>query len=153
MEFQSKKLHVKNTEGLIVCKKNDIEKIMPLHLKFVRDEVLPKWHKISPAAELMSAERALKKFYVVAVEKDGQFISKAQTNAETKNYLQIGGVYTLKEFRNRGYAKVLISQIVKHALENKKGSVLYVRQNNRYALSAYESSGFFCFDEMSMVYF
>ena len=126
---------------------------MPLHLKFVRDEVLPEWQKISTAAELMSAERALKKFYVLALEKDGQFIAKAQTNAETKNYMQIGGVYTLKEFRNRGCAKILVSQIVKHALENKKGCVLYVRQENEHALSAYESCGFFCFDEMSMVYF
>ena len=153
MEFQSKKLKLKNTEGIIVCKKSDIHSVMPLHLKFMREEVLPSWHKIIPAAELLSVERAVKKFHMVALERDGKLVAKAQTNAETKKYIQIGGVYTLKEYRNNGYAKVLVSQILRYALENKKGCVLYVRQENEYALSAYESSGFFCFDEMKMIYF
>ena len=146
-------LPVQKKNEIIKCTKNHVNELMPLHLSFVREEVLPPYYESSKAFELLNLERILKRQYVFAVEKDGLFMAKAQTNAVTKNYMQIGGVYTRKEFRGNGYACALVRRIAALALKKKKTCMLYVRRDNVPALKCYEKAGFIPEAELSMFYF
>ena len=136
------------------CSGEDAEKLMPLQVNFSCEEVYPFWKKeVNLAAERFALDSTLKKQMVFAVVKNNYPVSRAQTNARTKNYFQIGGVYTLKEYRGRGYACQLVKTIADAAaLENKK-TVLYVRKENAGALRSYVKAGFNQSAEYRMVYY
>lgn len=138
---------------IIKCSKSHVNDLMPLHLSFVKEEVLPPYYETSKAFELLNLERILKNHVVLAVKNDAAFVAKAQTNAVTKNYMQIGGVYTRKEFRGNGFARALVCRIALLALKKKKTCMLYVRRDNAPALRCYEKAGFVRDGELLMYYF
>ena len=138
---------------IIKCSKSHVNDLMPLHLSFVKEEVLPPYYESSKAFEFLNLERNLKNHVVLAVKNDAAFVAKAQTNAVTKNYMQIGGVYTRKEFRGNGFARALVCRIALLALKKKKTCMLYVRRDNAPALRCYENAGFVRDGELLMYYF
>ncbi|MCR5218719.1 GNAT family N-acetyltransferase [Treponema sp.] len=141
-------------EKIIKCSSSQAEKLFPLQVNFSREEVYPHWKtEVNLAAERFSLDNSIKNQLILAVENDGLLVSKAQTNAVTENYLQIGGVYTLKEHRGHGYACKLIQCLVNHgALQNKK-TVLFVRKENAAAIHSYQKAGFKNFADYRMVYY
>lgn len=152
MEYNPEKARPVTNE-IIRCTKKDASRLMKLHVNYVNVEVLPSWKEAVPAVELLNLERSLKNFYVAAIEKDGQFVARALTNAQTRSYFQIGGVYTLDEYRSRGLAKDLVSHIAQKAHSLRKGCILFVKQENISAIRCYTNAGFEKFNTMKMYYF
>jgi hypothetical protein len=54
----------------------------------------------------------------------------------------IGGVYTLPNHRNKGYATLATSAITQEALENSEAAALFVRSDNYPAIKAYGKIGY-----------
>ncbi|MBQ0052455.1 MAG: GNAT family N-acetyltransferase [Treponema sp.] len=69
-------------------------------------------------------------------------VSKLSINAEGKNFIQIGGMFTRTEFRNRGFGEKLLLPVCKKYSENGKKIVLFVKKDNPSAQRLYEKSGF-----------
>ena len=60
------------------------------------------------------------------IEEDGRIVSSVSTTAETTKNAMVVGVATLKEYRNRGYAAVLMKTLMRFYTEEKqKGLCLF----------------------------
>lgn len=124
------------------CSSSHIEQLLPLHLDYVRVEVLAEGRKLNADAERKSLETILKEQHVFALAKGNDIAAKAQTNALGKNHIQIGGVYTLPAYRGQGFATYLVNYIACSARAKCKEAVLFVKVKNISALHAYENAGF-----------
>ncbi len=134
----------KNFPQIVECTFSDEEAIFPLHLEYCKAEVLPFWKNLNLAAERLCLEQNLKTQYVVGIFDDlhKNLLAKAQTNAESSSTVQIGGVFTQKSCRKKGYACALVNHIAQKFKSQKKNVVLFVRKNNLEALHSYENAGF-----------
>lgn len=124
------------------CSSSHIEQLLPLHLDYVRVEVLAEGRKLNADAERKSLETILKEQHVFSLAKGNDIVAKAQTNALGKNHIQIGGVYTLTAYRGQGFASYLVNYIACAARSKCKEAVLFVKVKNISALHAYENAGF-----------
>lgn len=127
---------------LMKCSSNDADSLLKLHLEYVRVEVLPAGKALNADAEKTSLAQILQKQSVYALKHSGTFVAKAQTNALAKNYVQIGGVYTLPEYRRKGFASFLVNHIALNAKAHNKNAVLFVKIKNICARHSYEKAGF-----------
>lgn len=135
---------------LVACSKKDASNLMPLHTGFFKEEVLPDGKEIYLPSLLRDLEKLLEKQKMLALKKDGLFVAKVQTNASSKNFTQIGGVYTLPQHRKKGYAEFLTRTITNQICSQEKTPILFVRKENSAALSLYKKCGYksygsFCF--------
>ncbi len=137
------------------CSLEDAEILFPLHISYCKAEVLPSWKKINLSAERLSLEHNLKNRYVVGIFDDlnRKALSKAQTNAKTLKTVQIGGVFTLEDYRKKGFAGTLVKKIASKFKDEGKSVVLFVRKNNFTAINAYKRVGFKYFGEYKMDYY
>lgn len=131
-----------NRLSLNACSENDAEKLLKLHLEYMRVEVLPEGKSLNVETEKTSLLQILKTQNVYALSQSGNYVAKAQTNALSKNYIQIGGVYTLPEYRRRGLASFLVNYIALNARAHNKNAVLFVKVKNICARHSYEKAGF-----------
>ena len=138
---------------IVQCNVSHAKLLMPLHTAYFKAEVLPYGFSQTEAASFLILERALRTKSVYAVHivenKKDIFVSKAHISARGKRYLQLGGVYTIPQFRGKGFAKFLLSSLL---LEN-KNAVLYVRKENNAAFALYKKLGFVPFGEYEITYF
>ena len=153
MEYkQSKENSVQNLE-IAECSLQDAEKLFPLHIYYTQEEVLPEWKKINLALERLKLEKILRTQKVLAVKQENSFCAKAQTNAISKNFIQIGGVFTKKEFRSKGFASCLVKKLAEEFQTENKKSVLFVNKKNKPAICAYKKAGFEAFEKYEMLYY
>lgn len=70
--------------------------------------------------------------------------SMASRRANFDNMAQIGGVYTLPEYRRKGYAKTCMIQIMNDSktIHRDRDLVLFTPENNKSARKLYEKLGF-----------
>jgi len=88
-------------------------------------------------------KRACEKGTMWILEHDGLRVSSTAFNAETAEYVQVGGVYTPPKLRSRGYARAIVAQSLLDArAEGAKRGVLFTGIDNESAQRAYESLGF-----------
>lgn len=75
---------------------------------------------------------------------DGQTLASTCTfNARLPDCVQIGGVWTPPELRNRGYARAVVAGALELARDHGvQRAVLFTHEDNRSALKAYRSLGF-----------
>ena len=98
-------------------------------------------------AEMLSLKKNLKtniNYIVFTNDEKNIAVSKANVNGESPNYFQLGGIYTRKEFRNKGLSKLCLSYFIDHIFSKtkKKGIILYVKKDNTPAIKLYEKLGF-----------
>ncbi len=127
---------------LTQCSSSDAEGLLKLHLEYVRVEVLPEGKALNSESEKKALDQILQTQSVYALNQSGSFVAKAQTNALAKNFVQIGGVYTLPEYRRRGFASFLVNHIALNAKAHNKNAVLFVKVKNVCARHSYEKAGF-----------
>jgi uncharacterized protein len=77
----------------------------------------------------------------------------ANIQTYTSKINQIGGVYTLPEYRGKGYCKAIVSELCKRILGRGKMPTLSVKNNNTPAVCAYQSIGFKYYDDYLIVKF
>lgn len=154
-----------HNSNIIICQPSDAQNLMPLQLEYIKEEVLPQGisspGQLNPAAVRLGLDRLIKNSRILACTiadsrdrfHNSQFCAKLHFTAEGMNFMQIGGVYTKPEFRQKHIAESLMEEAKKIASVKEKNLVLYVKKNNLGALNLYRSSGFELTGEYSTVYF
>ncbi len=135
----------------VLCQKGDEKGLFRLQKNYHFEEVLPPGKSFSDKACLQILQNRLEEYMVFAIrEKNNNFfVSMAGTNAIGKNCVQLGGIYTAENFRNRGFAQFLVHTLVSNL--NKK-VVLFVRKNNVSAITAYKKNSFTIIDSYKICY-
>ena len=128
---------------IVRCGIRDADALMPLQLAYEAEEVLPPCRTQKPAVTRKNLERILKTEYVLALQNsDGAPAAKANTNAVGIRWAQIGGVYTVPDFRRKGCASLLVETLAEKIVASKRFPVLYARNGNEGAQKAYSAIGF-----------
>ena len=150
-QFQdSQKLY--NDDFIMRCTENDIENLFEIERNYLQDEVAVRGQKISDAEVSMRLRQILKNQLYFALISDDRIVSKAYTNAIGKNWIQIGGVYTLFQFRQNGYAALTVSTLCKRILQAHKNISLFVKTKNLPAQQLYQKIGFTFHSDYKIVY-
>lgn len=144
MQFASRNAGGKKREEIPVelCAESQLDKLLPLQYVYDKVEVLPANRSLDKELCRKTLLRTLLQGRVYGIRSKEGFAAKAAVNAMSKAYWQIGGVFTLPEFRCRGYASRLARFIATKALSQGKSTVLFVRTENSPAISAYKNAGF-----------
>ena len=151
-QFQdSQKLY--NDDFIMRCTENDMENLFEIERNYLQDEVAVRGQKVSDAEVSMRLRQILKNQLYFALISDDRIVSKAYTNAIGKNWIQIGGVYTLFQFRQNGYAALTVSTLCKRILQANKNISLCVKTKNLPAQQLYKKIGFSFHSDYKIVYF
>ena len=151
-QFQdSQKLY--NDDFIMRCTENDMENLFEIERNYLQDEVAVRGQKVSDAEVSMRLRQILKNQLYFALISDDKIVSKAYTNAIGKNWIQIGGVYTLFQFRQNGYAALTVSTLCKRILQAHKNISLFVKTKNLPAQQLYKKIGFSFHSDYKIVYF
>jgi len=127
---------------IIACGPSLLKRLIPLQIAYEKEEVVFDLLTYSEEASILSLKKNLKEQEIFALEVDGRLASKAATNARGKNYVQLGGVFTVKEQRGKGYGKMVVSHFLKAMAALNKKVVLFVKPQNLPAIKLYLSCGF-----------
>lgn len=76
---------------------------------------------------------------------DGKVVSHAASSAETPSGMMVVAVYTLPAYRNRGYARQVVSALTRYALDH--GQIPCLFYDNPDAGKLYHSLGYVTFDQ------
>jgi predicted GNAT family acetyltransferase len=124
------------------AKLRDTVSLYPLQREYEKEEVLLKPDLFNASASYLSLQRHLKQEIIFYAELDKRIVAKAGTNAQGIGFDQLGGVFTIPEFRNRGVATVLLQYLVDFLTRNNRGVCLFVKRDNPAALRLYTKLGF-----------
>ena len=131
----------------------DLENLIPLQKNYEIEEVLPHAKMYNEAISKKHLAATLKNQISVVAEKAGKIIAKANTNGRGFRYYQIGGVYTLPEYRNIGISTALVSYLIKNIFPGEMDISLFVKTKNHAALKVYLNLGFSRIEEFQITYF
>ena len=151
-DSMSEEINVKPWQ-ILQCSENDADKLMPLQLSYVKEEVLPVSREVNPPAERIALEQLLRAKKVFVLVQEGQFVSKVHINAQSDNVAQLGGTYTVEAKRRNGFASALVRYVSEKMVAEKKQPVLFVKEKNRSAFHAYERVGFVQVAKYRIVYY
>jgi RimJ/RimL family protein N-acetyltransferase len=84
----------------------------------------------------------IRRMQMYGVFGDGELVAYAGSFIQTPQVWMIGGVYTHPQYRNRGYATLATSAITEEALGKSDSAALFARQDNYWAIRAYEKIGY-----------
>ncbi|MDM8534713.1 GNAT family N-acetyltransferase, partial [Clostridiaceae bacterium HSG29] len=73
---------------------------------------------------------------------DNRIIAQGMLENKGKNNIVIGGIYTDKNYRKRGYARKIVEKLVKEVINNNKIPILLVKKDNENAINLYKNIGF-----------
>ena len=151
--LKSSAQNLDNDDFIMRCTENDMENLFEIERNYLQDEVAVRGQKVSDAEVSMRLRQILKNQLYFALISDDRIVSKAYTNAIGKNWIQIGGVYTLFQFRQNGYATLTVSTLCKRILQAHKNISLFVKTKNLPAQQLYKKIGFTFHSDYKIVYF
>lgn len=140
-------------EEIVCCKPDHAEDLFDLQKNYLDEEVVPPGKKASELYVRSNLKEILRTQKIYAIECDGQFVAKVNTNAISWNWVQIGGVYTDPLYRRNGYSKCLMSTLCRRIIKTGRKCVLFVKKKNLPALGLYENLGFNKSLEFQITYF
>jgi RimJ/RimL family protein N-acetyltransferase len=82
------------------------------------------------------------KMPIYGVFENRTLVSYASSFIQLPEVWMIGGVFTLPEKRNRGYALLATSAVTQEALDKAEAAALFVRSDNHPAIAVYEKIGY-----------
>ncbi|MGL4987348.1 MAG: GNAT family N-acetyltransferase [Treponemataceae bacterium] len=147
------KIVLPNNFSLQTCTTNDAKRLYQLQKMYEIIEVLPRGKTHNKILCILSLERNLAKYPTYGICVKNHFIAKAGVNAISPHCGQIGGVFTHSQYRSKGFAKFLVSQINNLLYNKKKSAVLFVRKTNAPAIKAYSDIGFYKIGNYTIAYF
>lgn len=125
------------------CRECDIDALMPLELAYQIEEVVPACRAVSRTQVRKHLEHLIRNEYVLALVNDkNEFVAKVNTNAIARRYAQIGGVYTMTNYRNNHFASLLLELLLAKIIASHRRPVLYVKNENEIAKKLYHTLGF-----------
>lgn len=95
-------------------------------------------------------ERMGAKEYLV-IEGNGQLVAQGFVEDKINAFTQIGGIYTSSTARGKGYGRKIVEHLSYHIVGEGNIPILAVLQDNRPAISIYESIGFMKKADFSIV--
>ena len=128
--------------AIVKCSEADAEKLAPLQASYDKVEVLLKGMQEDKKTALLQIKKRLRHQSVYAVILSGNYIAMAATNTHGKNWMQIGGVYTIPLYRKKGMASRLVSRIARNNMSQGKQTTLFVKEINTLAIHSYQRAGF-----------
>jgi GNAT superfamily N-acetyltransferase len=131
----------------------DIKDLLPLQKNYEIEEVLPNAKMFNEAISRKHLSIILKNQITVVAEEAGKIIAKANTNEKGFIYYQIGGVYTLPEYRNTGISTALVSYLLENIFSRGMKTSLFVKTSNEAAIKVYTKLGFNKVEEFQITYF
>lgn len=140
-------------EEIVGCKTDHAEDLYELQFQYLKEEVAPPGRTLNELYVRSNIKSILKNQKVFAIESDGKFVSKVNTNAIGWNWVQIGGVYTDPLYRRNGYSLCLLSTLCRRINKTGRKSVLFVKKKNLPAFALYEKLGFTKSAEFQITYF
>ena len=140
--FQTAQAALNTALSIKRATENDLEKLFPLQLDYENTEVAYEGRPINPTVCKLSLRARLTTEYIYKVSADGRIVAKAGTNAQGFHWFQIGGVYTLPAYRNKGLAAAAVAHLINTHSAEAHGFALFVKTANTAALRVYEKLGF-----------
>lgn len=134
------------------AKKRDALQLLPLEKEYLLEEVLIGTSALNPKAALLNLQKTCNTQIVFYALSGKEIIAKVNTNGNGIGYNQIGGVYTKPEFRNIGVSTHIMKVLLNEIHMSGRKAVLYVKKDNKPALSLYRKLGFHIIDEYSAYY-
>lgn len=132
----------------------DVDNLLDLQVGYETEEVCQGKKEFPRGISLMNLEHILKNEITYFAILNHLCVSKANTNAQGINYAQIGGVYTLPEYRGQGIASCVVSYLISHINKKEGKNVsLFVKVKNTKAIEMYKGLGFKERGEFSISYF
>lgn len=116
--------------------------IFGIQKNYLEEEVVPPGKVLSDFEVRISLRQILNSQIVLLVVKEKKVAAKLNTNAVGFEWIQLGGVYTEKEFRRSGYAFTLVSAISGRINGNGRGVCLFVKKDNIAAIRLYRKAEF-----------
>ena len=135
------------------CTEKDCGALLPLQIEYDKVEVVPDGDSLNTAVCRQNLTRLLKTQEIYSIITNSEFCAKAGTNAHGYNWVQIGGVYTDVKYRNKGFARLLVSYVAHSFHARGKKVCLFVRTSNISAKKAYFKAGFIFDSLYSIVYY
>lgn len=129
------------------------EELYTIQKEYEIEEVVIRPERFDPSACMHQLRDSLRRQLVYAVEYNGRFVAKAQTNARGIHWDQIGGVYTARELRGRGIAGAIMRKLLRDLDRENRNSSLFVKQKNEPALRMYRRLGYSTSDEFTIAYY
>ena len=141
--------------GLIVrtAYPRDVNALLPLQIRYELEEVVINRKRYSEQICRQNLKRSLRQQLVLMAEQNGQVVAKAGTNARGFTTDQIGGVFTVTNERNSGIAFRVMEELLQRIFAEKLTACLFVKKDNRPALSLYRKLGFRAADGYQICYF
>jgi hypothetical protein len=131
----------------------DASRLFRLHEGYEKEEVLLNPQNFSKRQSYGTLQKNLENQLIYFGTIGKVPVTKAGTNALGYNWWQLGGIYTLPEYRGMGFARQVVGRIIVEAEENSKGISLFVKKENRPAISLYRRLGFTITGEYRITYF
>ncbi len=116
--------------------------LFDIQKNYLEEEVVPPGKILSDFEVGISLRQILNSQIVLLVVKNKKVAAKLNTNAVGWEWIQLGGVYTEKEFRRSGYAFTLVSAISGRINGKGKGVCLFVKKDNIAAIRLYRKAEF-----------
>jgi predicted GNAT family acetyltransferase len=131
----------------------DTAAVLPLQEAYEKEEVLLDPSHFNEVLCLRSLALSLREEVMFILEKDGLPVAKAATNARGFGVDQIGGVYTVPPERGKGCARAVMVALLREVFREKGAACLFVKKNNRPAISLYHGLGFQPVNEYAISYY
>ncbi|MDR1786492.1 MAG: GNAT family N-acetyltransferase [Spirochaetaceae bacterium] len=133
------------TPPVAECTPEDAEALFPLRRAYELEEVYPPGLPFSEEAMRKNLSALLASRRVLGIPRDdrkGEFAAMGVINGSARGIIQIGGMFTLGEFRSRGYARAIAGCFARRALNQGMEAVLFAGTSNTPAIRAYSHAGF-----------
>lgn len=132
------------------CSKCDItyfDKLKDIQYLYHKEEVYDSGSYYPYKAEMRALKETLAtrlNYAVFLKEKNNAAVSKCNVNGEAPNLYQLGGIYTKKEYRNKGFSKLCLTYLINDIFNLNKNNeiILYVKKENEAAVNLYLKLGF-----------
>lgn len=122
--------------------KSDLRELLPLQKNYEIEEVLPSPEMFNSLASRHHLCKILREQVTVVAEISGKAVAKANTNGSGFRHEQIGGVYTLPDYRGEGISTALVSFLLENIFRTGKKASLFVKTDNHSAIRVYTKLGF-----------
>lgn len=96
-----------------------LESLYKLSMLYEKEEVFSP-EPFSKKDSRLRCNNALQTQFIYAFKEEGGLVSKVQTNAIGFNFLQLGGVFTIKKRRGEGLATILLISLLNKVLKLKE---------------------------------